>query len=128
MSRRINAEEAKVKQRTRVQEVACDRSRCAVFVSIATNDAGYEQRQREKAMQRVRVGPGEIADARRQGATERSGEDRRRGTTSLTRNPGHRYYDWELTAGQFRFVEHPVNLPREKKYEGNTSIQPIRPK
>ena len=41
----------------------------------------------------------------------------------LTRNHGHRYYAWQLTDGQFCFEEHPVNLPREKKYEGKYLIQ-----
>lgn len=41
----------------------------------------------------------------------------------LSRNHGHRYYAWELAEGRFEFVEHPVNLPREKKYEGKYLIQ-----
>ena len=41
----------------------------------------------------------------------------------LQRNHGHRYYDWELKDGQLRIFEHPVNLPREKKYEGKYLIQ-----
>src|SRR5208283_1543696 len=41
----------------------------------------------------------------------------------LSQNHGHRYYTWELTKAEFRFAEHPVNLPREKKYEGKYLIQ-----
>jgi transposase len=119
----INAEEAKVKQRTRVQEVACDRSGVRVFVVDSDERRGYEQRQREKAMQRVRggleklqtrVAKGQLKDPAKIGAAAQR---------VLTRNHGHRYYAWELTAGQFRFEEHPVNLPREKKYEGKYLIQ-----
>ena len=41
----------------------------------------------------------------------------------LQRHHGYRYYAWELTDGQLRYFEHPVNLPREKKYEGKYLIQ-----
>jgi hypothetical protein len=41
----------------------------------------------------------------------------------LSRHHGHRYYTWQLVAGEFRYEEHPVNLPREKKYEGKYLIQ-----
>ena len=41
----------------------------------------------------------------------------------MSRNHGHRYYAWTLAEGQFQFEEHPVNLPREKKYEGKYLIQ-----
>jgi hypothetical protein len=40
---------------------------------------------------------------------------------------GHRYYAWQLSEGRFEFVEHPVNLPREKKYEGRYLIQTDQP-
>src|SRR5271169_4416683 len=52
----INAEEATDKQRTRVQEVACARAGVRVFVVDSDERRGYETRQREKAMQRVRLG------------------------------------------------------------------------
>src|SRR5216683_356813 len=119
----INVQEAKVKPRTRVQEVACDRAGVRVFVVDSDERRGYEERQREKAMQRVRVGleklqtrvaTGRLKDAAKIGAAAQR---------VLTRNHGHRYYAWQLTAGQFRFEEHPVNLPREKKYEGKYLIQ-----
>src|SRR5205085_5488684 len=51
----INGQEATVKQRTRVQEVSCERSGVRVFVVDSDERRGYEQRQREKAMQRVRL-------------------------------------------------------------------------
>jgi transposase len=119
----LNVQEAQVKPRTRVQEVACDRVGVRVFVVDSDERRGYEQRQREKAMQRVRVGleklqtrvaKGRLKDAAKIGAAAQR---------VLTRNHGHRYYAWQLTAGQFRFEEHPVNLAREKKYEGKYLIQ-----
>jgi transposase len=119
----INAEEAKVKQRTRVQEVACDRVGVRVFVVDSDERRGYEQRQREKAMQRVRVGLEKLQTRVAKGRLKDPAKIGAAAQRVLTRNHGHRYYDWELTAGQFRFVEHPVNLPREKKYEGKYLIQ-----
>ena len=41
----------------------------------------------------------------------------------MQRNHGHRYYAWELKDGCLEIFEHPVNLPREKKYEGKYLIQ-----
>src|SRR5229473_6909964 len=102
----INVQEAKVKPRTRVQEVACDRAGVRVFVVDSDERRGYEERQREKAMERVRVGleklqkrvaKGQLKDPAKVGAAAQR---------VLTRNHGHRYYAWELTAGQFRFEEH----------------------
>jgi transposase len=119
----INAEEAKIKQRTRVQEVACDRIGVRVFVIDSDERRGYEQRQREKAMQRVRVGLEKLQTRVAKGHLKDPAKIGAAAQRVLTRNHGHRYYAWELTAGQFRFEEHPVNLPREKKYEGKYLIQ-----
>lgn len=122
----INAEEATVKQRTRVQEVTCDRPGVRVLVVDSDERRGYEQRQREKAMTRVREGleklqarvaKGQLKDPSKIGAAAQR---------VLSRNHGHRYYEWRLVAGEFQFVEHPVNLAREKKYEGKYLIQTDR--
>jgi transposase len=120
----VNVQEAKVKPRTRVQEVAYDRVGVRVFVVDSDERRSYEQRQREKAMARVRVGleklqkrvaAGRLKDAAKIGAAAQR---------ALTRNHGHRYYAWQLTQqGEFQFDEHPINLPREKKYEGKYLIQ-----
>jgi len=45
----------------------------------------------------------------------------------LQRHHGYRYYDWEVKDGQLHFFEHPINLPREKKYEGKYLIQTDQP-
>jgi transposase len=119
----INAEEAKVKQRTRVQEVACDRSGVRVFVVDSDERRGYEQRQREKAMQRVRVGLEKLQTRVAKGQLKDPAKIGAAAQRVLTRNHGHRYYAWQLSDGQLRFEEHPVNLPREKKYEGKYLIQ-----
>lgn len=120
----INVQEAKVKPRTRVQEVACDQAGVRVFVVDSDERRDYEQRQREKAMARVRVG---LEKLQKRVAAGRLKDPAKIGAAAqrvLTRNHGHRYYAWQLTPkGEFQFVEHPVNLPREKKYEGKYLIQ-----
>jgi transposase len=119
----INVQEAKVKQRTRVQEVACDRKDVRVFVVDSDERRDYEKRQREKAMERVRVSLAKLQTRVANGKLKDPAKIGAAAQRILTRNHGHRYYAWQLTAGQFRFEEHPVNLPREKKYEGKYLIQ-----
>jgi len=121
----INAREKKPEDqpRTRVQEVACDREGVRVFVVDSDERRAYETRMREKSMKRTlddlqkvkqRVEKGRLKQPEKIGATvERA----------LQRNYGHRYYTWELKDGQLKISEHPVNLPREKKYEGKYLIQ-----
>src|SRR4029077_6853635 len=62
----------------------------------------------------TRVSKGQLKDPAKIGAAAQR---------VLSRNHGHRYYAWQLLAGQFQFEEHPVNLPREQKYEGKYLIQ-----
>ena len=62
----------------------------------------------------ARVSKGQLKDPAKIGAAAQR---------VLSRNHGHRYYAWQLLAGQFQFEEHPVNLPREQKYEGKYLIQ-----
>jgi transposase len=122
----INAEEATLKRRTRVQEVACDRAGVRVFVVDSDERRGYEQRQREKAMQRVRVGLEKLQTRVAKGQLKDPAKIGAAAQRVLTRHHGHRYYAWQLTEGQLQFEEHPVNLPREKKYEGKYLIQTDR--
>lgn len=119
----INAEEAAVKQRTRVQEVPCGRPGVRVFVVDSDERREYEQRQRDKAMQRVRLGLEKLQTRVAKGQLKDPAKIGAAAQRVLSRNHGHRYYAWQLAAGEFRFEEHPVNLPREKKYEGKYLIQ-----
>jgi transposase len=120
----INAQEKmKDPPRTRVQEVSCDREGVRVFVVDSDERRAYEERERTKAMKRVlealnkvqsRVAKGQLKQPEKIGAAvERA----------LRKCHGHRYYAWELKEGQLNIFEHPVNLPREKKYEGKYLIQ-----
>ena len=119
----ITASEKKDPPRTRVQEVKCDREGVRVFVVDSDERREYEERQRSKVMKRAlealekvqsRVTKGQLKKAEKIGAAvERA----------LQRHRGYRYYTWELKSGQLEISEHPVNLPREKKYEGKYLIQ-----
>ena len=119
----INAQEKKDPPRTRVQEVNCDRAGVRVFVIDSDERRAYEERQRTKAMKRVleslqkvqrRVSQGQLKQPEKIGAAvERA----------LRKSHGQRYYAWELKEGELNIFEHPVNLPREKKYEGKYLIQ-----
>ena len=119
----INGQEAKVKQRTRVQEVSSERAGVRVFVVDSDERRGYEQRQREKAMERVRQSLEKLQTRVAQGRLKDPAKIGAAAQRILSRNHGHRYYAWELVAGHFEFREHTVNLPREKKYEGKYLIQ-----
>lgn len=119
----INAREKQPPPRTRVQEVASDEPGLRVFVVQSDERAAYEQRMREKSMQRVRTG---LEKLQRRVAAGRLKQPAKIGAAAerlMQRQHGSRYYVWEVTDGQFVFCEHPVNLPREQKYEGKYLIQ-----
>jgi transposase len=125
----INAREkqAEDRPRTRVQEVSCDRAGVRVFVVDSDERRAYETRMREKSMQRTRVGLEKVQTRVAKGRLKQPEKIGASVERVLQRNHGHRYYDWELKDGQLRIFEHPVNLPREKKYEGKYLIQTDQP-
>ena len=119
----LTAAEKTPPPRTRVQEVASDQPGVRVFVVDSEERHSYESGEREKAMGRVsqqleklrrRVEAGRIKAPEKVGAAA---------ARILSRNHGQRYYSWSLEDGTFRYFEHPVNLPREKAYEGKWVIQ-----
>jgi transposase len=121
----INAREKKEadRPRTRVQEVACDREGVRVFVVDSDDRRGYEERMRKKAMERVETGLKRLQARVAKGRLKKPEKIGAAAQRILQGNHGCRYYDWELKDGQLRFFEHPLNLPREKKYEGKYLIQ-----
>ena len=119
----INGQEATVKQRTRVQEVSGERAGVRVFVVDSEERRAYEQRQREKAMERVRLSLEKLQTRVLQGRLKDPAKIGAAAQRVLSRHHGQRYYTWRLLEGRFEFEEHPVNLPREKKYEGKYLIQ-----
>jgi hypothetical protein len=121
----INAREKKEDERprTRVQEVKCDREGVRVFVVDSDERREYEQRMRQKAMDRVRADLEKVQQRIAKGQLKKPEIIGAAVQRALTRNHGYRYYDWKLADGQLQVFEHPVNLPREQKYEGKYLIQ-----
>ena len=123
----MTASEKAVVPRTRVQEVAGKEPGVRVFVVHSEEREQYERGLRELSMERVREGlerlrlrveKGELKQAEKIGAAA---------AKVLGRNHGHRYFSWELRAGQFHYFEHPVNFAREKACEGKYVIQTEEP-
>ncbi len=125
----INAREKSQEDRphTRVQEVACDRAGVRAFVIDSDERREYETRMREKAMARVRRGLERVQKRVAKGQLKKPEKIGSAVERVLQRNHGHRYYAWELKDAQLHFLEHPVNLVREKKYEGKYLIQTDQP-
>ena len=119
----VTASEKTVVPKTRVVEVAGKEAGVRVFVVHSEERELYERGMRELSMARTRkelealqkqVEKGELKEPDKIGAAA---------ATKLRRNHGHRYFDWELRQGKFRFFEHPLNLAREKALEGKYVIQ-----
>jgi transposase len=119
----INVREAARPRRTRVQEVSSARAGVRVFVVDSEERRDYEQRQRVKAMERVRVGLEKLQTRVSKGQLKDPSKIGAAAQRVLSRYHGYRYYTWTLVAGTFQYEEHPINLPREKKYEGKYLIQ-----
>jgi transposase len=119
----INAREKKEPPRTRVQEVRCDRAGVRVFVVESDERRAYEERQRTKAMQRVRDALHKVETRVAKGKLQKPEKIGAAVERVLQKNHGYRYYTWQLQQGRLEISEHPVNLPREKKYEGKYLIQ-----
>jgi transposase len=119
----INTQEMKDPPRTRVQEVTCDRQGVRVFVVDSDERRKYEEGQRTKVMKRVHDALQKIQKRVEQGKLKQPEKIGAAVERALQRNYGYRYYAWELQDGRLEIVEHPVNLPREKKYEGKYLIQ-----
>ena len=123
----ITTREKATPPKTLVQEVATAKPGVRVFVVHSEERLAYERAQRVKAMDRVakrleklqrRVEGGRLKAAEKIGAAA---------ARVLTRNHGHRYYDWSYDDGVFRFFEHPVHFAREQAYEGKYVIQTEEP-
>jgi transposase len=123
----ITAQEKSEPPRTRVQEVSCDRAGVRVFVVDSDERRAYEQRMREKVMERARVGLQKVQARVEKGQLKKAEKIGAAVERVMQRHHGHRYYDWALEDGRLRYFEHPVNLPREKKYEGKYLIQTDQP-
>lgn len=119
----ITAREKKEPPRTRVQEVQCDREGVRVFVVDSDERRAYEERQRTKTMQRAREALEKVQTRVAQGRLKQPEKIGAAVERAMQKHRGYRYYAWELKDGKLAISEHPVNLPREKKYEGKYLIQ-----
>ncbi len=119
----ITAREKKEPPRTRVQEVACDREGVRVFVVDSDERRAYEERQRTKTMQRAREALEKVQTRVARGRLKQPEKIGAAVERAMQKHRGYRYYAWELEDGKLEISEHPVNLPREKKYEGKYLIQ-----
>ena len=119
----INARDKQAPPRTRVPEVSCDRAGVRVFVVESDERRAYEERQRTKALQRVRAALDKVQARVVKGQLTKPEKIGAAVERVLQKNHGYRYYTGELHEGRLKISEHPVNLPREKKYEGKYLIQ-----
>jgi transposase len=119
----ITAREKKEPPRTRVQEVQCDREGVRVFVVDSDERRAYEERQRTQTMQRAREALEKVQTRVAQGRLKQPEKIGAAVERAMQKHRGYRYYAWELKDGKLAISEHPVNLPREKKYEGKYLIQ-----
>jgi len=124
----ITAGEKSDPPHTRVQEVASGQEGMRVFVIDSDERREYEQKMRERSMQRVRekleklqrrVQERELTDAALIGAAAQR---------IMQAHHGHRYYRWSLQEGRFRFEEDPEHLGREKQIEGKYLIATSEPR
>ncbi len=119
----ITAREKADPPRTLVQEVRSGEPGVRVFVVHSEERLDYEQTQRVRAMERVRVELEALEHRVAEGQIKSPEKIGAAAARILDRNHGYRYYDWEWKKGRFRFFEHPVNLKREEAYEGKYVIQ-----
>ncbi|MGB8495926.1 MAG: IS1634 family transposase [Candidatus Acidiferrum sp.] len=119
----MTASEKAIVPKTRVVEVAGKEPGVRVFVVHSEEREAYERGLREMSMERVRKDLEALQAQVEKGALKEPEKIGAAAATKLRRNHGHRYFDWELRAGKFRFFEHPINLAREKALEGKYVIQ-----
>jgi hypothetical protein len=98
----INAREKSEPPRTRVQEVPCDRAGVRVFVVDSDERRAYEQRMREKVMERARTGLQKVQARVEKGRLKRAEKIGAAVERVLQRHHGYRYYAWELENGRLR--------------------------
>ncbi len=108
--------------RTMVQEVAGDQPGVRVFIVHSEERLAYERAMRERSMERTQVELERLQKRVAEGKLKAPEKIGAAAAQILSRNHGHRYYDWEIKEGQFRYFED-ANLEREKAYEGKYLIQ-----
>jgi transposase len=119
----INARERTVDSpRTRVQEVPSGKPGVRVFIVDSDERRDYEQRMREKSMERVR---GQLQKLKERVASGRLKKPEKIGAAAervMQRHHGYRYFAWKVRVGKFEFYENPTALEAEKRIEGKHVI------
>jgi transposase len=119
----ITASEKSNPPKTLVQEVASNEDGVRVFVVHSEERLGFESAQRKKSMERVRIKLAALEKRVAEGRLKSAEKIGAAAAAILVRNHGHRYFDWRLENGVFRFFEHPLHFTREQAYEGKYIIQ-----
>jgi transposase len=123
----ITARERTTPPQTLVQEVAGDEAGVRCFVVRSDERLAYERALREQGMERTRAALERLRQRVERGQLKAPEKIGAAAARILARHHGHRYYDWGLQEGAFRFFEHPVHLAREQTYEGTYVIQTEEP-
>lgn len=118
----INAQEKQRPQPSRVQEVESGEEGMRVFVIDSPERRDYEQKMRQKAMEKTRQSLEKLQERVASGRLRRAEKIGAAAARILGRHHGSRYYDWRLRGGAFEFFEHPTHLLREKRLEGKYVI------
>jgi transposase len=107
-----------------VWEVKGEEAGVRVFVVHSEEREGYERAMRERSQERARK---ELEGLKEQVLKGKLKSREKMGfhvAKILSRNQGHRYFDWRVTEkGEFEYFDHPIHLEREKKIEGKYLIQ-----
>jgi len=114
----ISASEQETPPRTRVQEVPSGEKGKRVFVIDSEERRAYEQRMRQRSMEKTRLRLEKLQKRVAAGKLTKPEAIGAAAARALSRHHGDRYYRWHLTNGVFRFEEHPVRLRREEQLEG----------
>jgi transposase len=101
-----------------VQEIPSGEEGKRVFVIDSEERQAYEQRMRERSMEKVRLRLEKLQKRVTAGQLKKPEAIGAAAARALSHHHGDRYYRWQLTEGVFSFEEHPVRLRREKQLEG----------
>ncbi len=127
----VTASEQQPPPRTRVQEIHSGEPGKRVFVIDSDERRAYEQRMRERSMEKTRLRLEKLQKRVAEGKLNKPEAIGAAAVRALSRHHGDRYYAWQLAKGAFTFQEHPVRLQREKQLEGKyvliTSEKEITP-
>ncbi len=124
----IRAREKHEPPRTRVQEVACDRVVARVFVVDSDERRAYEQRRREKVMERARAGSQKVQTRVAKGQLKKAEKIGAAVERIMQRHHGHRYYDWKSASrpGLAALLFRPAAVTIAVRQDPSRPLGPLR--